>query len=202
MKLYRVLPKEQAKQIGQTLLDRDWSEGRARTKEETGTTKKNREILEHPLLDSLGRRILANPELAIDCIPLKCHKPKFSRYSVGSAYHKHTDAPWMGNTRTDLSCTLWLSDDYEGGELVIDGEPFKGEPGECLVYECGRVHEVTEVTQGERVCAVTWIQSRIRDPYKRRHVSEYRRFVEKLKGTDHYLEAGRFNSALLRMWSE
>ena len=111
----------------------------------------------------------------------------------------------MGSTRTDLSCTVFLSDpnSYEGGELVVNGEAVKGRAGEAIVYDCGSIHEVAEVTEGERICAVTWIQSRIRDMSKRKLVSEYRRFVEQLKGQpEMYLEAGRFNSALLRMWSE
>lgn len=204
-KVYRVFPSAQAAAVAAQLSAKDWSQGKARTVAETGTVKQNEEILEHPLLENIGRRIVNHPEAAIDCIPLKCHKPKFSRYREGARYHQHTDAPWMGSTRTDLSCTLWLSDpaSYEGGELVINGESFKCDAGEVLVYDCGSIHEVRPVTSGERICAVTWIQSRIRSVERRKMVSDYRRFVEKLKGQPElYLEAGRFNSALLRMWTE
>lgn len=200
----QILSADQALEIAEKVTAKQWSQGRARTQEETGTTKRNGEILDHPLLEVLGKRIVDHPHVAIHAIPLKCHKPKFSRYAKGDRYHAHTDAPWMGSTRTDLSCTLFLSDpeSYEGGELVVDGVKIKGNAGECVIYDCGRVHEVLPVTEGERICAVTWIQSRIRDVEKRKLVSEYRRFVEKLKGTEWYLEAGRFNSALLRRWSE
>lgn len=205
MRIYRIFPEAQAIGIADTLKEKNWVQGKARTSEETGTTKQNGEILEHPLLESLGKRILNHPDIAIDVIPLKCHKPKFSRYRDGERYHRHTDAPWMGTTRTDLSCTLFLSDpdSYDGGELVVDGEVVKCKAGEAVIYDCGAIHEVSPVTSGERICAVTWIQSRVRDQGKRNLISEYRRFVEKLKGQpEMYLEAGRFNSALLRMWSE
>ena len=205
MKRYQLFPEAQAIEIAKTLADKAWGQGKARTSQETGTTKQNGELLDHPLLESIGKRIINHPEISLDVIPLQCHKPKFSRYKNGDRYHKHTDAPWMGSTRTDLSCTVFFSDpaSYDGGELIVNGEAVKGRAGEAIVYDCGSIHEVAEVTEGQRICAVTWIQSRIRDAGKRKFISEYRRFVEKLKGQpDMYLEAGRFNSAMLRMWSE
>lgn len=203
MKIYRILPEDQAVALAEKVSTAEWAQGKARTEEETGTTKRNSEILKHPLLESIGRRIVNHPGISIDCIPLKCHSPKFTRYQQGERYERHTDAPWMGSTRTDLACTLFLSDEYSGGDLEAEGVTVKGKPGEAIVYECGNVHRVTPVTEGERVCVITWIQSRIRDAGKRALVGEYRRFVEKLKDQPElYLEAGRFNSALLRRWSE
>lgn len=206
MRIYSLLPAKQAAVVADQITKvRDWKQGKARTEGETGTIKQNEEILKHPLLPELGRKIISHPGIALDCIPLKCHQPKFSRYQEGARYQAHTDAPWMGETRTDLSCTLWLSDpeSYEGGELVIGGQAFKGEPGQAFVYDCGEAHEVRPVSQGQRIAVITWIQSRIRDPIKRQFISDYRRFLEKLE--DHpelFLEGGRFNSALLRRWSE
>lgn len=204
MKMYRVLSEEQALALCEQVMKLGWPQGKARTKELTGTTKQNREITSHVALQTLGKRIVNHPEIQIDCIPLKIHAPKFSRYSDGEHYKLHTDAPWMGETRTDLSCTLWLSKDYEGGELRIDGQPFKGRPGECLIYECGRPHEVTPVTRGDRVCVVTWIQSRIREPSRRRLISDFRKFLAKLDGKDEalFLEGSQIYSALLRSWIE
>jgi len=75
--------------------------------------------------------------------------------------------------RTDLSMTLWLNEDYEGGELCVDGHRLKGKAGECVVYRGDSIHEVTPVTRGERICAITWIQSEFRD-------SEIRQIIESL----------------------
>ncbi|HVY49347.1 MAG TPA: 2OG-Fe(II) oxygenase [Minicystis sp.] len=64
---------------------------------------------------------------------------------------------------------VWLSprDAYEGGELVVRTEAgeraFKGDAGDALVYPSGRLHRVAPVTRGERVVAVSWIQSLVRD---------------------------------------
>lgn len=198
------MAEEQARMLAAQLKDGAWVQGKARTRELTGTTKQNDEILNHVALQMLGKRIVSHPDIQIDHIPLKLHPPKFSRYTPGQHYKLHTDAPWMGQTRTDLSCTLWLSDDYEGGDLVIGGDPVKGAPGECLVYECGVPHEVTPVTSGERICAIAWIQSRIRDPQKRRLISDFRKFLCRFEGNDQqaFLDGGQIYSALLRMWIE
>jgi PKHD-type hydroxylase len=211
MKFYQLFPEEQAKALCEQLRSAQWAEGKARTKELTGTVKQNEEILEHVALQTIGQRLAAHPEIALDHIPLQVHKPKFSRYTEGGAhYGVHTDAPWMGATRTDLSCTIWLSspDSYEGGELVIydDGEKrqFKGNPGQCVIYDCGRPHEVLPVTSGERICAVTWIQSRVRDSQKRRLVSNFRKFLAKFEQDqpERFLEGSAIYSALLRRWIE
>lgn len=63
-----------------------------------------------------------------------------------------------------MSLTIWLTDDYEGGELLIDGIPYKGKVGEGVLYSGSTIHEVKPVIRGERVCLITWIQSEIRDP--------------------------------------
>lgn len=203
MKRYRILTEEEARNVADKAREMSWTVGKARTPELTGTVKRNSEILQHKLLETIGKRLTSNPDVQIDCIPLKYHAPKFSRYAVGEYYRRHTDAPWMGETRTDLSCTMWLSGDYEGGELLIGGEAIKGNPGECVIYNCGEPHEVTPVTSGERICAITWIQSRVRCPIKRGLVSQMRRFLRNFEGDQElFVEGGQIHSALLRMWSE
>jgi PKHD-type hydroxylase len=202
MKLYRILSEKEALEVAEAAKGLEWAEGKARTPELTGTVKQNREVLSHKLLPAIGKKIVNHPSIQMDHIPRKAYSPKFSRYSDGEHYKAHTDAPWMGETRTDLSCTLWLNDDYEGGELEVEGNKIRGKPGECLVYDCGSIHEVKPVTSGERICVVTWMQSRIRDKEKRRLVSDYRKFLAKFEGGPLFVEGGRIHSALLRRWSE
>ena len=203
MRLCRILTESDAVKMAEVVRRSDWKEGLARTRELTGTIKKNKEILQHKLISVLGKYVVGNPVVSLECIPKSIYGPKFSRYDVGDRYHLHTDAPWMGDVRTDVSCTIWLNDDYEGGELVIDGKKHKYSPGLALLYECGVPHEVLPVTEGERICAITWIQSKVRDPCQRRLITDYRRFIAKLENNpDLFIEGGRFNSALLRMWSE
>lgn len=210
--IYQLLDADTARTMGAELLKLDgWHAGRARTAALTGTVKRNLELLpsDHEraakLSGAIAQLMLREPELQRDCFPLKVHPPKFSHYSDGGAYGRHSDAPWMAETRTDLSATLWLSDDYEGGELVVEGlGAFKGQLGQCLVYECGRIHHVAPVTSGRRVCAVTWIESRLRDPQQRKLVAELRKLLAELEA-EHpqwHLMGSRVHSGLLRMWCE
>jgi PKHD-type hydroxylase len=44
---------------------------------------------------------------------------------------------------------------------------FKGKPGTAVVYPSDMLHEVERVTSGERLVAITFIQSRIQDNFRR-----------------------------------
>ena len=211
MQFYKVLSQEVAKEILGSVNVMDWSVGQARTKELTGTVKQNKEILHTEsdkaqlLLRAIAKKIMAHNGISLDCIPLMISTPKFSKYTDGEHYKVHTDSPWMGTTRTDLSCTLFLSDPstYEGGELCVDGNKIKGQQGEIAVYECGKPHEVIPVTKGERVCVVTWIQSRIRDKTKRKIISDFRKWLAKMEDNEKlFFEGNVIYSSLLRRWME
>ena len=204
MKKYRIVPEATALALVEQLKGAKWSVGKARTEKLTGTVKQNQEILGHIALQGIGKRILAHPDIQLDHVPYKMHNPKFSKYVPGAHYGRHTDAPWMGSTRTDLSCTLFLNDDYAGGELCIDGEAIRGKPGEAVIYDCGAPHEVKPVVSGERICAITWLQSRIRDPHKRQIITNTRRLLADMEDShpDWFLRGSQVHSALLRMWSE
>ena len=203
MNLYQLTTPEHAASIVSGIKSTQWAEGKARTKELTGTVKQNSEILDSKALKDIGQLIIRHPAVQLNCIPHRLHPPKFSRYTKGQRYLIHTDSPWMGETRTDLSCTLWLNDDYEGGELCIDGKKIKGKPGQAMIYPCELPHEVLPVTKGERICAITWIESRIRDPHKRKLISDMRKFLSKFEDNQPlFVEGGRIHSALIRMWME
>ena len=44
---------------------------------------------------------------------------------------------------------------------------FKLKPGEAIIYPSDSLHQVMPVTKGERLVAITFIQSRIQDPFRR-----------------------------------
>jgi PKHD-type hydroxylase len=98
-----------------------------------------------------------------------------SRYQLGMSYGSHIDNVMMNHPtmRSDVSMTLFLSDpaSYDGGELVIEstqGESaFKLSAGSAIVYPSSTLHRVETVTRGERLAAITWIQSLVRDPQQR-----------------------------------
>ena len=108
--------------------------------------------------------------------PLHLTPPIFARYQPGMRYGAHVDSPVLGGgrpLRSDLSVTMFLSDaaDYDGGELGIEipggMRRVKLPAGGAFVYSTRAVHQVCEVTRGERLVAVLWVQSMIRDPHIR-----------------------------------
>ncbi len=203
MNTYQIISAARAKKYADIARGMEWAAGRARTAALTGTVKQNDEIVGPSQLSGLGRAIINNPGIQLNHMPLQCYPPKFSRYRDGQHYKRHTDAPWMGASRTDLSVTLWLTDDYEGGELLIGGRSFKGKSGQCIVYDCGEPHEVLPVTAGERICVITWVQSRVRDPIKRKWLSDMRKFLASFEDEqERFLEGSRLYSAMLRRWTE
>lgn len=116
-------------------------------------------------------------EFAEFAFPALIAPPLITRYKPGMKYGAHADAAFIqlpGQAiRSDLSCTIFLNepDSYEGGALHIrlgDGElRFKLKPGEAIVYPSDTFHQVEPVTSGERLVAITFIQSRVGDPFRR-----------------------------------
>lgn len=88
-------------------------------------------------------------------------------------YGRHTDNALMGQYRSDVSFTVFLSnpDEYDGGELIIesadDERAYKLAGGCTLVYPSSTLHRVEPVKRGTRLVVVGWVQSWVRDPAKR-----------------------------------
>ena len=116
-----------------------------------------------------------SPLFNIAALPKTVYPFLVSKYSAGKYYGWHVDSPVMGNPpiRTDLAMTIFLSDPatYEGGELSIQSGSgvtnFKPAKGDAVLYPCQYLHCVNEIKSGERVAAVTWIQSNVKDPGQR-----------------------------------
>ena len=86
----------------------------------------------------------------------------FVKYNVGGLYKDHYDSNPCGGVRPDYSMTCFLSDNYEGGELVIttdEGETtVKLTKGKAIIYPGNLLHRVNEVTSGRRDVFVCWIE--------------------------------------------
>ena len=163
------------------------------------------------IMQAFGR----SAEFAEFAFPVLIAPPLITRYKPGMHYGAHADAaflPMPGQTiRSDLSCTIFLNDpeSYEGGSLHIrlgDGElRFKLKPGQAIVYPSDTFHEVEPVTKGERLVAITFIQSRIKDPVKRTTLFELNE-VAALEGNNmdpaNYARLQLVQQNLLREWSD
>jgi PKHD-type hydroxylase len=163
------------------------------------------------LLQAFGR----SAEFAEFAFPQFIAPPLITRYKPGMHYGAHADAAFIqlpGQTiRSDLSCTIFLNEleSYEGGALHIrlgDADiRFKLKPGEAIVYPSDTSHEVEPVTKGERLVAITFIQSRVPDPFHRNLLYELNE-VAALEGNK--MDPANFSRLqlvqqnLLRYWGE
>jgi PKHD-type hydroxylase len=163
------------------------------------------------LMSAMGH----NRVVQFGALPHRVSDPIFARYLPGMTYGDHVDDPLMGagpRLRTDVSMTVFLSapETYDGGELVVRttfGERrVKLGAGDAVIYPSSSVHQVAEVTRGERLVALFWIQSYVRDPARRELLYELGLAREHLIDqepaalTTQYLDRSYAN--LMRMWCE
>ncbi len=177
----------------------------------------DRQAAEIQTLDSLVMgSLVRHPVYRAGALALKVATPFYARYVPGMRYGDHVDDPIMGTGeglyRTDIAITMFLNDpaNYDGGELVINtafGEQkVKLPAGDGVMYPASSLHRVAEVTRGERLVAVTWVQSLVRDPAKRELLYELNQVRERLlQEAPDSPDTARVNTVyvnLFRMWSE
>jgi PKHD-type hydroxylase len=131
------------------------------------------------------------------------------------AYGGHIDDPLMGTPaaryRSDISISIFLNgpDEYGGGELCIDtasGEQaFKLAAGSALLYPSTSYHSVAPVTSGERLVAVTWVQSHIRSAEQRQilvQLDQARGLLAANSDSPAYQKINLSYANLFRMWAD
>ncbi|GAA6143824.1 Fe2+-dependent dioxygenase [Hydrogenophaga sp. 5NK40-0174] len=155
-------------------------------------------------------------------LPLKVFTPRVNCYNAEhSAYGRHVDNAirlkpqaqgGADPVRTDLSCTVFLSepDEYDGGELVIQDtygqQSVKLAAGDAVLYPGTSVHEVLPVTRGARLASFFWIQSMVRSDEQRRLLHTLDNTTVDLRvqhgETDHAVALTGIYHNLLRMWAQ
>jgi len=177
----------------------------------------NREAKEIAQVDDLVMgSLVRHADYRAGALPLRVAAPFYARYQPGMHYGDHVDDPVMGMGgalyRTDVSITIFLSDpeDYDGGELVVRSsfgdQRVKLPAGDAVMYPSSSLHHVAEVTRGERMVAVTWVQSLVRDPAQRELLYELNRVREKLLAdsaeSEEAVMVNRAYLNLVRMWGD
>lgn len=176
----------------------------------------------HPAVREAGTLVagalLANPVFRAAALPRRLRPVLFARYGEGRSYGAHVDDALMGLDdpagllRTDVAVTVFLAgpEEYGGGELVIEAgggeQAFKLGAGDAVAYAATTLHRVAPVTRGERLVAVTWAQSLVRDAAAREVLFDLdtaRRamFEREGKGTAFDL-VSKSHANLLRRWAE
>jgi PKHD-type hydroxylase len=163
-----------------------WIDGRSSAGGQAVGQKHNQQLAQDSeAAQTLRGLVLAainrNPLFFSSALPRKVFNPLFNRYSGesnfygahvdGAVLHSKATQQWV---RSDISCTLFLSDpdSYDGGELVVQdtyGEQrIKLPAGDMVVYPGSSVHRVAPVTRGERIASFFWVESMVRSDEQRR----------------------------------
>jgi PKHD-type hydroxylase len=216
-----LLNEAQLNKIHEVLAKAEFVDGKLTAGSAASRVKHNEEMKAEPKQMELLLRILTsamahNPSFRSAALPYRMADPIFARYQPGMTYGDHVDDPLMGHSgqrfRTDVSMTIFLRppESYQGGELVI-GTTFgkqkvKLKAGSAVIYPSSSLHHVAPVTKGERLVALAWIQSYVRDPAQRELLYELDQAREHLLQNapdDPYTAlVDKSYANLLRMWGD
>jgi PKHD-type hydroxylase len=207
------------------LASASWGDGRVTAGRQSAQAKNNEQLpqdsaearaLQQVVLAALNR----NPVFFSAALPKRIFPPLFNRYAgAANAFGNHVDnavrfvAGGQGErVRTDISCTLFLSEpaDYDGGELVVEDtygqQRVKLPAGDLVLYPGTSVHRVEPVTRGARVASFFWIESMVRGGEQRQLLFEMDMALLQLRqrGEDDPAVVqltGTYHN-LLRMWAD
>lgn len=234
LRISQALNSHEVLQVRQLILSADWTDGRFTAGSQSGAVKNNLQLAEDLPAAQQARHLVSvalarNPMFVTGALPKTVYPPLFNRYG-GDANHfgNHIDnavrthAATARHVRTDISCTLFLSDpaSYNGGELVVQdtyGEQrIKFDAGDLVMYPGTSVHRVEPVTRGERLACFFWVESMVRLDVQRRLLYEMDMAITALRQRDLAHRSGddfqpecqelvRLTGCyhnLLRMWAE
>ena len=187
-------------------------------------TVKNNQQLPHdaPAARAIRSLVLAgverNPLFLTAALPKKIFTPRINRYGGDTPFYgAHVDNAIRftadgERVRTDVSCTVFLSDpdEYDGGELQVQdtygSRGVKLPAGHAVLYPGTSIHQVSPVTRGSRLACFFWIESMVRSDEQRRLLFELDMNLLSLRqrhGESAQTTAltGTYHN-LLRMWAD
>jgi PKHD-type hydroxylase len=191
-------------------------DGRATAGRYAREVKRNEQAAASPELEGIlakvEKALLANDLFVSAARPRRIVRLLLSRYSGGQEYGSHVDDAIMAGARTDLSFTLFLTDEaaYEGGALVVE-DPLEERairlgPGDLVLYPSTTLHRVEPVTRGERLAVVGWATSWVRDAGRREILFDLDRSLRELHASQGksplFDRIAKTRSNLLRLWAE
>ncbi len=206
-----VLPRDAALALRETIAAADWVDGNVTSGTGAASVKHNRQLPEEADVTrraqaEVSRALMGNAAFLSAALPHSVFPPLFNRYGGGEEFGLHVDnairihAGSGARIRTDLSCTLFLTDpdEYEGGELEIDGTfgmgSYKLPAGHLILYPSTSLHRVKPVTRGERISCFFWLQSLVSDHAARELLYDLDQSVQVLMA-----ERGKSDPEVLRL---
>ena len=224
LKIASALNPQELQQVRERVCHADWADGRVTAGSQSAGVKNNQQLPESSEAAQQARQwvsvaLARNPLFVSGALPKKVYPPLFNSYAgSANAFGNHIDnavrthAVTAQHVRTDIACTLFLSDpdSYEGGELVVQdtyGEQrVKLGAGDLVMYPGTSVHRVEPVLHGERLACFFWIESMVRHDAQRRLLFDMDMAILDLRkkggDTDETVRLTGCYHNLLRMWAD
>ncbi len=222
--LRQVLNQDELRAARALLASAPWADGKTTAGEQSALVKNNQQLPQDcTATKELQRLVMAglarHKMFFAAALPKTVFPPLFNRYGGrNNAFGNHIDnavryVPGGGaRVRTDLSCTLFLSDpgEYEGGALVMASDwetaGIKLPAGDMFLYSSDTVHRVESVTRGWRLASFFWVESMVRGNDQRQLLFDMDKHLMQLRsevGDEHPAVIGLTGSYhnLLRQWA-
>ena len=218
-----LLSADEVRQARQLLEGAPWADGRESAGPQAAQVKNNQQLPhDAPAARAIRSLVLAgverNPLFLTAALPKKIFTPRINRYGGDTpCYGAHVDNAIRftadgERVRTDVSCTVFLSDpdEYEGGELQVQdtygSRGVKLPAGHAVLYPGTSIHQVSPVTRGSRLACFFWIESMVRSDEQRRLLFELDMSLMRLREghgeTDEAVSLTGTYHNLLRMWAD
>ena len=215
-----VLTREEVREITEQLAAGEFVDGSLTARNAATNLKINQELQTNETRKRLATKVVEglnrSEMIRNHAFPNRFSYPIFSRYGEGMYYDYHTDSAILNwghpnAVRSDISCTVFLNepDDYDGGELTIHtgSEPIqlKLPAGSAALYPTSNLHRVETVNRGERLAAILWIHSYVRDESQRQVLGKCSELADRLRANEQIEDSTLASNVLhdlLRMWAE
>ena len=159
----------------------DWEDGKKTAGSLASKVKNNLQLNRNSDISRknagfIVNKLLTNKLIKSFALPKKIHGIMFTKSSKGMKYGRHVDNAYMSSGRADLSFSIFLNkkNSYEGGELVVENinaeNKFKLNEGEIIIYPSTYLHSVEEISNGERLVCVGWIESYVKSIEEREYL--------------------------------
>ena len=158
-----------------------WEDGKKTAGNHAAKVKKNLQLkrdsdVSRKYSRLITQKLLQNDLIKSFALPKKIHGTMFTKSFAGMKYGRHIDNAYMSSGRADLSFSIFLNEknSYGGGELVVETinneNKFKLNEGEIIIYPSTYLHSVEEITNGERLVCVGWIESYVKSIEEREYL--------------------------------
>ena len=179
---HQLLTNDETKLLNNNLIikNNNWDDGKKSAGSHAAKVKNNLQLNKDSEISQrysqlIIKKMLSDPLIKSFTLPKKIHGTMFTKSEEGMQYGRHIDNAFMSTGRADLSFTIFLSnkEEYKGGELLIENinseNEFKLNSGEIIIYPSTYLHSIKQVTFGERIVCVGWIESYIKSIEEREY---------------------------------